>query len=116
MENYSSKYVHLKSAIDLGLEEHNAKDVLRNCKEMIRLLEKGFRGFPTLTSQYCVYGAQGALFAGKNEEAINFLKKSVRLDKTFYGENCDFQDVKEIVAMLPFKWRTQFPWKHVLQV
>jgi len=117
-EELRAQYGKCQEIIDEAVNNFNKKAfeaVLAASQQMVRILKSAFDGQPTVMSQCFVNAAHALLFLDEHRKALGYLKRTVEIDRTYYGKQAVFEDVEECLAKIPKKFRKDFPWKHVLQ-
>ena len=119
MENYRRELAKYQNVIDEQVNNFNKrafKMVLSASENMIKILNDGFNAYPTVLSQCYVNAAHALLFLNQYKKSINYLKKSVEIDQKYYGKRARFEDVGDCLTKIPKKFKSQFPWEHVLNL
>lgn len=118
-EGHRAEFGKCQLIIDEEVQHFNKKafkTVLAQSRKMINILQEGFAGFPTVMGQCYVNAAHALLYLNQYREAMEYLKKTIEIDRTFYGKRAILVDVEECLAKIPAKLRKEYPWKHVLDL
>jgi len=119
MERFREEFAKYQEMIDEKVNHFNTaafKAVLSASTQMINIVNKAFRGYPTILSQCYMNAAHALVFMKQYEKCLKYLRKSVQIDTTFYRDKAVFDDVEECLAKIPRKYQQQYPWDHVLNL